>query len=1094
MELALVAGMLALSACHDDVTPSDTDADTDTDTDGTGTSLDDTGMDTTGGPETDLPPEGMFEILSVEATPATVAEGELGEVTLRVTYSLPPDEQTWRQNRGPRTPGPSPSGGGPGDTVHTSTIDLSSFHIAADTELEFEIEATLDGVTDVETVVVGALASDLEPALGEGVQIGGASTSTALLDVGGEPWALYNIGNQLLATPVALSQDPQGLHLSSYIRDIELVPVLGYTYALVALGTGGIAVVDVTDPNAMVVVSDGVRVNFYEPTVIFAEGGGSILTEELSGSSGDITSLATDGVTLWIGNADYGIHRTALDNLVAGPVLEADGTLLVESEAYLLQYAGEHPWGGPSDLQLVDGRLFVAMGQLGLGIYDPTTLERVGYYNLYTDVGMSEDWFVGMDVATQVHDDGTGPFLDPDTGMPDYRQASFEIVEVWKNEVEAPTPWAELDRYGKFYYDARKVAVAEQGGRTIAYIAYALGGLVAVDVTGHQGADAGANFLHGTYLGYAPAIPAHGPEEPSGSQSRSLYPYYGAGMLKESGVVDVAVDGTDVYYTDHFAGLVVLAGGHQPETQWRGAGAPFDNDDPSLGDGVLGDHWPDWEFVTSYDMSLFDPDDHDSLPIWMQSAPTMLVTGEVSGHGNRLVLTPGLATALPGNVDVVQCAGAGGLDFIDIHDFSALAMEDRFELLTHFPTTDEIGAAPDGSPTEEISIGHTQGIAATDGYLYVGDGPHGVSAWALRDEEGNQVDDIRLVANSIQLEDPVEVDGQTIYPPHHAWGTVYDPQRQVVWSMSQSLGMRRVDVSAVEAGGGAPGAPLLLRLGAKDLFEHNGIFGVSEVVSGQDHAYDVEMLGDLAFVADGSNGLTVYDVTQDPTDVDGGYVVANIGGEKQQKPPLGRTVAIDLWSPPSDESARYAFMAAGQRGVAVLDVSDLEDLRFIKVFEPIKIEDDNVIHADSRAVDVHVVGDHVVYSYSGFGVLVYTIESLIEPVPEGVDPTEIWHSGNMGGTAFDYRPETVSEFRLHEQPGFEETDAEALYMEHSEVDGRLVFYIAYGHAGVARLDLSDPTTPVLLEVADTVGEAISVAVSNGRLFVADHEGGIAPFR
>ncbi|MEX1366008.1 MAG: hypothetical protein AB1Z98_22970, partial [Nannocystaceae bacterium] len=840
------AALLALPACGDDLP---TLGDTDTDGTGTGgtTSVDPTDPDTTAGPETDLPPEGTFEILSVEATPDTIVEGELGEITLEVTYSLPPQEQSWRQNRGPRTEHPAHGEGGMSDTVHTATIDVSELHLAADVELEFEIEASLDGVTDTATVVVGALASDMEPALGQGVQIGGASTSTANLDVGGEPWALYNIGNELLATPLSLSTEVQGVHVSSYIRDIELVEVLGSTYALLAMGSGGIGVVDVTDPTNILPVVDAVRVNYYEPEIMFAEGGGAILTEELSGSSGTITSLATDGTTLWIGNADYGIHRASVLDLVTGaPRLEPDGTLLVDSEAYILQYAGEHAWGGPADVQLVDGRLFVAMGQLGLGIYDPTTLERVGYYNLYTDTSMAEDWFVDMDVATQVQSDGSGPFLDPVTGMPDYRQANFEITEVWKNEVDAPTPWAEFDRYGKFYYDARKVAVAEQGARTIAYIAYGLGGLVAVDVTGHQGADPGAGFLQGVRLGYAPAIPAHGPESPSGSQSRSLYPYEGAGMLKEAGVVDVAVDGTDVYYTDHFAGLVVLSGAHQPQTQWRGAGAPYDNDDPSLGDGVLGDHWPDWEFVTSYDMSLFDPDDHESLPIWMQSAPSRLVTGEVSGHGNQLVLTPGLATGVAGNADVVQCAGAGGLNLLDIQDFSAPDMNDRFELLEHFATTDEIGAAPDGSPTEEISIGHTQGIVATSGYLYVGDGPHGVSAWALQDDEGFAVDDIRLVANSIQAEDPVEVDGQTIYPPHHAWGVIHDAERDVVWTMSQSLGMRRVDISAVETGQGSPRFPLLLALDEHDLFEHNGIFGVVEDVPGQDHAYDVELQGDLA--------------------------------------------------------------------------------------------------------------------------------------------------------------------------------------------------------------------------------------------------------
>ena len=29
-----------------------------------------------------------------------------------------------------------------------------------------------------------------------------------------------------------------------------------------------------------------------------------------------------------------------------------DGTLLIDSETYTLQYAGENPWGGPESLKL----------------------------------------------------------------------------------------------------------------------------------------------------------------------------------------------------------------------------------------------------------------------------------------------------------------------------------------------------------------------------------------------------------------------------------------------------------------------------------------------------------------------------------------------------------------------------------------------------------------------------------------------------------------------------------------------------------------------------------------------------------------------
>ena len=83
--------------------------------------------------------------------------------------------------------------------------------------------------------------------------------------------------------------------------------------------------------------------------------------------------------------------------------------------------------------------------------------------------------------------------LDDFTGMPDYRQAAYEITVVWhdKNPDDQPAPWAAFDRYGKFYYRARKVDVAtfDSGPgaeKTIAYIAYALGGLQAIDVTGYK--------------------------------------------------------------------------------------------------------------------------------------------------------------------------------------------------------------------------------------------------------------------------------------------------------------------------------------------------------------------------------------------------------------------------------------------------------------------------------------------------------------------------------------------------------------------------------------------------------------------------------
>ncbi len=61
-------------------------------------------------------------------------------------------------------------------------------------------------------------------------------------------------------------------------------------------------------------------------------------------------------------------------------------------------------------------------------------------------------------------------------------------------------------------------------------------------------------------------MPANGPDAPTGAQSKSLFPYFGAGMLKEAGIVDVKVDvaSNTVFFSDHFAGLVAIGPADNP--------------------------------------------------------------------------------------------------------------------------------------------------------------------------------------------------------------------------------------------------------------------------------------------------------------------------------------------------------------------------------------------------------------------------------------------------------------------------------------------------------------------------------------------------
>lgn len=1030
----------------------------------------------------DLPPS----ITSLTTTPSIFTEAAATIVDLTSVISGTITSYQWSQVKGPKVPLTVTS-------ATSASADVSTLSVAVDTEMVFRLSISgTDQTTVSKDVSVFAQPADMYPILGSNVQIGGSTTAVKKFIASGVEWSIFNIGSRLCVTPIGMTKGPvYSIYAPGFINDIDLVTFDGVDYALLSAGSAGIVVVNITDPTAMLQASTA-RINYYQNGITFAEGGGAILTDnEISSIQAPVAALEIDGVTLYIADNEYGIHKTALANLLgaAGPVLEADGTLLIDQDKYTLQYAGENPWGGPVDLKMHGGKLFVCMQELGLGIFDPVTLEQIGRYNLYTDTRVAEDWFMTMDVNQVVQRDQATdePFVDAFTGMPDYRQTNFELVEVMHNDVVAPTPWADFDRYGKFYYKTQSVDIAEFNGRTIAYLANALGGLTAVDITGYQNATA-ASFLTGFYLGYVPAVPANGPEQITGTQSRSILPYYGAGMLKDSGIIDVKIRGNYAYITDHFAGLVIVDNADIPEMGWRNANGPYNNDT----DNIPGNHFPDTEFITSYDMSAYDPLDNESMPNWMYQEPCLLATAEIGGHGNRILLMDAMDINGAGSVDLLACVGAGGMNFIDIVNLAAPAMADRYTIPVYFPTTGEIGAKVDTTPGQTISIGHAVGIASSDKYIYHADGPHGISAWQIVDAAGYPTDSIHLVANTLQDEYPEMYNGVTIYPASHAANVVFDPIHQVAWSNSSSLGLRRVDISSVESGLGAVGTPLLLPLRLTDLFEHNGLSGTVTGLQYQDHAYDVEIKGNYAFTADGSNGLTVYDMTKDPTVMTSGFVVSNIGADKL-KPTLGTASGIALWTNPADGKS-YAFMACGPRGVGVVDITDVSNMKLVKVFEPIKLEEGKVGAADGQSVDVKVAGNYAYFSYDSFGVVCYSLADLIAALPEGIAPTEVWSKDTAGNLVYDYRPAAVSRFKLQLVPGYEDWAGGAVKMDYTLVNGNLVFYVAFAEAGVLKIDWTSPAAPVLADIAPTAGACTAVTISNGRLYVADGSGGMLFFK
>ncbi|MDO9165758.1 MAG: hypothetical protein Q7U13_06595 [Rhodoferax sp.] len=958
----------------------------------------------------------------------------------------------------------------------------------------------------------------------QAAQIGGATTAVAYYDDGTTKWTLYSMANRFAATPIGTAKGAVSeITVPGYIQHITKVTYNGTPYALLSMGGSGIGVVNISNPAALV-YSHTMTVNYDTPSYPYVDGGGTEFTAAAASHTlGPVNDVLVDNNNtpadytddqLFIANGAFGIQKTKLSNLMAGAT---NGAVAIDGAVkWTLKYAGENPWGGPLSLKMAGGKLYAALGFLGMGIYNPADLTRTGFYNLYTDTSTREDWFGFQNQKPSDPGVLNVPALDglDADGMLTYKEAGYEL----KNKSTVTTfPWASFDRYGKYYYNARTMDVQVIGGKTMAFIAYSLGGLVAVDVT---------NPAAPVYVGYVAAAPAHGPDEPTGQQARSILSHFGSGMLKEAGVMDVSVvvdPGNaakyQAYYTDHFAGLVVVSGAEDPATKWKNAGAPFNNDTKPE------KFWPDYEFVKSYDMTPVPVGD-ESMPKYLTAdtsgnytAPVMLVTGELNGHGGALFMMPSAVrnTTAAGQVDLVQASGGGGVSLVDIKDVTTagVTVANRFGVPVQLVSTNEVGAYESGAAGQPIAIGHAEGVAVSGNYLYLADGPHGMSAWRIADGAG-PTDNLHLVANTLQSEYPTG----TVLPAPHAFTVAFGSDPTKAYVMSQSLGVRRVDVSAVTGGTAQVGTPALLNVLASGIYEHSSETGGNlGGINGQDHAYGVTFSGKYAIVADGGNGLTVYDTTVDATT--GQHVVANIGGTTTGLPPLGRTASVKLWTDPAT-SKIYAVVAAGSYGISVVDMtaflasgqaSDLTISKLIKTFEPIKSDADNALgSADGKSVDVHVVGDYAYFSYDSFGLVAYRMADLIQPPtvinPLCTDPTKL--STKHNGPA-ECRPAEAGRFKLQLQPGYETVDGGALYMTPQYFPAnqplrnaagtvytldkpKLLFYVAYGAAGVVKLDWSDPAKPVMMAIKDTVGSASATAIANGRVYVSDGTGGLVVFK
>jgi hypothetical protein len=135
-------------------------------------------------------------------------------------------------------------------------------------------------------------------------------------------------------------------------------------------------------------------------------------------------------------------------------------------------------------------------------------------------------------------------------------------------------------------------------------------------------------------------------------------------------------------------------------------------------------------------------------------------------------------------------------------------------------------------------------------------------------------------------------------------------------------------------------------------------------------------------------------------------------------------------------------------------------------------------------------------------------------VPVGQDPeicatiTDVTKLSAKQGGVGECRPTAVGYFKLQKYgeikdangvvvtpSPYADLDGGALYMTSQLFrGGRLLFYVAYGDAGVIKLDWSNVATPSLMARKEVVGGAVGTAINNGRVYVAAGGGGLSVFK
>jgi len=284
-----------------------------------------------------------------------------------------------------------------------------------------------------------------------------------------------------------------------------------------------------------------------------------------------------------------------------------------------------------------------------------------------------------------------------------------------------------------------------------------------------------------------------------------------------------------------------------------------------------------------------------------------------------------------------------------------------------------------------------------------------------------------------------------------------------------------------------PGEPQDVRVEGKLVFVASGseglqIIDLSDIASPDIYSLDtpgtakgVFVLGDNAYIADGENGLQIVAIT-DPKNPS---IIQNLNTFGD-----ANSVYVAKIKNSSEEERTYAFIANGNAGLFIADITDLN--------HPVNVA---TYTTQGSANDV-IVRDQTVYLLAEKNGLVLLDISLIDnpkelgnqPTPGKAKRVDLGEDEIAYIADYDRGLRIISVFDPNEpeEIGFFDIPVTARVLLVRQNQG----FMVDGQVGMWSLDMTEPQAPSILSLFPTPGEARNLALDGIHAYIADGSSGL----